>query len=33
MIFSNMDHIHPNQVGTALMVRAFLEKCDSDFNN
>ncbi len=27
------DRIHPNQVGATLMARAFLEKCDFDFNH
>ena len=26
------DRIHPNQIGSMLMARAFLDKCDFDFN-
>lgn len=27
------DRVHPNQVGATLMARAFLEKCDFDYNH
>ena len=27
------DRVHPNQIGSTLMARAFLEKCDFDFNH
>ena len=27
------DRIHPNQIGATLMARAFLEKCDFDYNH
>ena len=26
------DRVHPNQVGSMLMAKAFLEQCDFDFN-
>ena len=27
------DRVHPNQIGASLMARAFLEKCDFDYNH
>lgn len=27
------DRVHPNQIGAALMARAFLEKCEFDYNH